>query len=101
MLIGKWVLKQMCGGFMGNCDSVPGNNFKIEFDYNMKFIETYRDTIQKTRDYYLVDSLGYHYVYVNEISYTNIKYKRRFKYNNYYLSENPGDFYNIYFPMRK
>lgn len=79
-LIGKWYLWTMCGGFMGTCDTIGGDGIKVEFGYNMDYIETFKDSIVKKRDYYLIDSLGYQYACINEVSSINIKYKRSFRY---------------------
>lgn len=95
-LIGKWYLFKFCGGFMGTCDTIGSGARKIEFGYNMDFTETFMDSIVKKRDYYLIDSLGYQYAVVNDISFTDKKFKRYFKYFISYLQEPTGDGYYIY-----
>lgn len=99
-LIGKWYLKMMCGGFAGTCDSIGLGARKMEFGYNMDYIETIKDSIVKKRNYYLIDSLGFQYVCINDIFNNTIKYKRHLKYNVGYLDERFGDGHYIYYPLK-
>jgi hypothetical protein len=57
-LIGKWILVQRCGGFMGRCDSVDrANTTEIEFDYNMVYTERHKGTVVMKLNYNLIDSV--------------------------------------------
>lgn len=105
-LIGKWILVQRCGGFTGGCDSVDrANATEIEFDYNMVYTETYKGSIVRELNYYLIDSVeivpGFWrpYVHVSGI-YSNIEYE--FDYE-YYGDEviKPGDLNYIYSRLKE
>lgn len=98
-LIGKWSVSEVCGGFMGTCYTEAWGVFKVEFGDNMDFTETVKDSIIKKKDYYLIDSLGYQYAVVNDISYVNIKYKRYFKFYGSSLYEPRGYLDYIYLPF--
>lgn len=99
-LIGKWYLQMMCGGFTGTCDSIGLDPRKMEFGYNMDYIETFKDSIVKKRNYYLIDSLGFQYVCINDIFNNTIRYKRYLKYNVGHLDESIGDVHYIYYPFK-
>ncbi len=99
-LIGKWYLSQFCGGFMGTCETIGYGERKMEFGYNMDYIETVKDSIVKKSEYYLTDSLGYQYAVVNDISYSNKKVKKYFKYYTSYLAENLGEGSYIFLPFK-
>lgn len=99
-LIGKWSLSEICGGFMGTCHTEAWGVFKVEFGSNMEYIETNKDSVVKKREYYLLDSLGYQYACVNDVSNINIKFKRYFKYYGDHLNERSGYLSYKYLPFK-